>query len=209
MSEQNPKNPPTSHDIVAELRPEGVFSHVHPADLEPLKFYGTFHEHQPGEIVIEEGAVQDRLFYIVHGSADVIVKYGGVETLLGKISSGDCFGEISVFEPGPTSATVRIAEISVLWSIDVNSLQAYFEKLPAAGGQVMLGLAQLLSKRLRNANKALIEARMLPKHLAVRSGKVAMPITPESVEKECGSSSSGGLISSLFGKSMGTTKRLK
>lgn len=202
MSEQIPSTQPT--DIVAELRPEGIFSHVHAADLEPLKFYGTFSEHQPGEVVIQEGEMQDKLYYIVHGSAQVVVKHSGVETLLGTIGNGDSFGEISIFEPGATSATVRIVEFTVLWSIDVNSLQSFFEKIPAAGGQLMLGLAQLLSKRLRNANRAIIEARILPKHLAVRSGKTSMPITAETVANDTVESTS--LLTSFFSKTLGSKK---
>lgn len=42
-------------ELVAELKPEGIFEHVSPLDLEALKFYGTFGEYAPGEVVVKRG----------------------------------------------------------------------------------------------------------------------------------------------------------
>lgn len=201
MSESTPPLRPDGSPIIAELRIEGVFAHMTEGDLVALKQYGQFEDFPAHTTIIQEGTLQDHLYYIVHGTTEVVVKYAGKETLLGVLGQGDSFGEISVFEPGPTSATVRTKEFCVIWKIDVPSLQSYFEKLPGGGGQLMLGLAQLLSKRLRRANQALVEASMLPKHLAVRSGNA--PITAATVAEEEDSSSNG-----LFGSLMGSNKKL-
>jgi CRP/FNR family cyclic AMP-dependent transcriptional regulator len=180
MSEKNPSTP-NNQQRIAELRAEGILTHVSPEDLETLKFYGVFGEYAPGEIVIQEGIQQDNLYYVVEGKLDVFNTAGGSEVMLGTIGQGDCIGEVSIFEPGPASATVRVVDIAILWHLDVNSLQSFFEQIPTAGGQVMLGIAQLLSKRLRQANQAIIANRLTPKHLAVRSGRMTMPITVQTV----------------------------
>lgn len=174
---------PSTPPVLAELHSEGILRHIAPQDLESLKFYGTFAEYSPGEIVIQEGIVQDCLYYVVAGTLDVITSTSGTEVVLGHIGKGDCIGEISIFEPGQASATVRVQETSVLWYLNVTSLQSFFEAMPSAGGQLMLGIAQLLSKRLRNANQVILTNRVLPKHLAVRSGKLC-PITAETVSAE-------------------------
>jgi CRP-like cAMP-binding protein len=172
-----------ANQIVADLRQEGILRHVSPEDLEALKFYGVFGEYGQGEVVIHENSHQDQLYIIISGKLEVVVHQGGEEGGLGIIESGDCIGEIGIFEPGTASATVRVLETAVLWHLDVTSLQSFFEQSPVGGGQVMLGIAQLLTKRLRQANHALVEQKLLPKHLAVRSGKVMPPIKPEDFGK--------------------------
>jgi CRP/FNR family transcriptional regulator, cyclic AMP receptor protein len=184
-------------EVVAELRPEGILSHVSAQDLETLKFYGVFGEYGPGEIVVNEGAEQDRLYVIISGKLNVIIQSAGTEVLLGSIGTGDCIGEISIFEPGVASATVKVVETAVLWHLDVAALQNFFEQVPAAGGMLMLGIAQLLSRRLRLANQAILANRMLPKHLGVRSG-AREPITAETVKKDEDKS-----IFKFFGKKTG------
>jgi CRP-like cAMP-binding protein len=184
-------------ELVADLRQEGILSHISPSDLETLKYYGVFGEYGPGEVVVQEGVEQSELYIVIAGDLEVVIKSGGEEVTLGKIGPGDCIGEISIFEPGPASATVRVLEQAVLWHLDVTSLQSYFERLPVAGGQLMLGIAQLLSKRLRQANQAIIANRMIPKHLSVRSGKVE-PITADNVDED--KEKRTGLLGGLFKK---------
>jgi CRP-like cAMP-binding protein len=185
-------------ELVADLRQEGILSHISPSDLETLKYYGVFGEYGPGEVVVQEGVEQSELYIVIAGDLEVVIKSGGEEVTLGKIGPGDCIGEISIFEPGPASATVRVLEQAVLWHLDVTSLQSYFERLPVAGGQLMLGIAQLLSKRLRQANQAIIANRMIPKHLSVRSGKVE-PITADNVDED-NKEKRTGLLGGLFKK---------
>ncbi|MFZ5807481.1 MAG: Crp/Fnr family transcriptional regulator [Verrucomicrobiota bacterium] len=186
----------TSKPVVAELRAEGILSHISSEDLETLKFYGVFGEYGPGEIVVHEGSDQNRLYVIIAGSLEVLIHSGGEDIVLGSIGAGDCIGEISIFEPGKASATVRVVETAVLWYLDVNSLQSFFEQMPVAGGQLMLGIAQLLTKRLRQANQAIVANRLLPKYLSVRSGKM-QPITAQNLgvdEKK----EQSGLLGGLF-----------
>jgi len=182
-------------EVVSDLTPVGILYFLKPAELEPLKFYGIFGEFATGETVIKEGAVQDRLYFVISGRLQVAVASAGSEIILGELGPGDCFGEVSIFEPGPASATVRVLETAVLWHIDVLSLQQYFEQLPEAGGQLMTGIARLLCRRLRQANAAIVANRMPPRHLSLRGGSLRAPITAHNVAVE-----KGGLFSGLFGK---------
>lgn len=170
--------------IIAELKSEGILCHISPQDLETLKYYGTFGEYGPGEIIIQEGVEQDRLYIVIAGELEVIIQQGGEEVVLGTISTGDCIGEISILEPGAATATVRVKQTSILWHLDVTSLQSYFEQLPVAGGQFLLGVARLLGKRLRQADQAIVENKLLPHHLKVRSGRVMQPITFDNLSGE-------------------------
>jgi hypothetical protein len=81
--------------------------------------------------------------------------------------------------------------------LDIQSLQTYFEQLPVAGGQLMLGIAQLLSKRLRQANQTILSNQIVPVHLSVRSGTMREPIKATTTAvKESGG---GGGLFGVFG----------
>ncbi len=175
--------------------PTGILAHVQPGELETLKFYGVFGEFGKGEAVIAEGANQDRLYLVLSGKLEVSIDSGGQKIVLGEMGPGDCIGEVSVFEPGPASATVSVVETAVLWHIDVAALQTFFEAIPVAGGSLLLGIAQLLSRRLRQANAAIVANRLLPKHLSVRSGTLREPIRADNIPAE-----KGGLLKNLFGR---------
>jgi CRP-like cAMP-binding protein len=149
-------------EVIAELKPEGILSALLPADLEALKFYGTFGEYSVGEVVIKEGDKQDRLYLVISGKLEVSIASAGEQIKVGTMDPGQCFGEVSIFEPGPASASVKVIETSVMWSLDAISLQNFFEQVPLAGGQILLGISQLLSGRLRRANEILIENSLQP-----------------------------------------------
>lgn len=193
-------------DGSADLVQSGILGHIAAPDLETLKFYGVFGEFGVGEVVVEQGVQQTCLYVVISGILEVVLTGSSKEVKLGEMSTGDCIGEVSIFEPGLASATVRVLETSVLWSLDVQSLQSYFEQLPVAGGQLMLGIAQLLSKRLRHANQTILSHQISPVHLAVRAGAIREPIkASNSAAKD---KEGGGLFGGLLGSKKSTAPKI-
>lgn len=197
-----------SDEVIAELTPVGILSYIAPENLEALKYYGVFGEYGLGEVVVEQGVQQDMLYFVVSGEMEVTVSSTERQVKVGEIGPGDCLGELSIFEPGPASATVVVTKTCVLWCLEVQALQTFFQRLPVAGGQLMLGIAQLLSKRLRHANNAILSNEILPNHLGVRSGSLKEPIRADSAggvysqpASDTGQrqKASGGLLGGLFG----------
>lgn len=181
-------------EVYATLQPTGILSFMSIEDLETMKFYGTFGEYGAGEVIIEQEQKSQVLHIVVAGTLEVIVSAMGKQVKVGEIGPGDCVGEVSILEPGPASATVRVMETAVLWSIDVAQLQQFFEALPSGAAQLLLGISSLLCKRLRHANQTIIENRILPGHLGVRCGLVREPIKAETLRGE-----KGGLLGGLLG----------
>lgn len=169
-------------DLIADLTPVGILAFLKPDELEALKFYGVFGEYGPGEVVLREGLLQDRLYYVVSGKLRVSVSRAGSEFTLGEVQAGDCLGEVSIFEPGTASATVTVVETSVLWHLDIGALQEFFIALPSAGGQLLVGIAQLLCRRLRAANQEIAKSHRSPTFLGVRAGGLKAPIRFDNVQ---------------------------
>ena len=60
-----------------------------------------------GDTIIAEGDQGDTAFFIVTGSVEVIIGRDGAARSVGRLGTGEVFGEMSLIEPGPRSATVK------------------------------------------------------------------------------------------------------
>ena len=60
-----------------------------------------------GDTIITEGDEGNSAFFIVEGSVEVIVGKDGDAKNVGELQSGEVFGEMSLIESGPRSATIK------------------------------------------------------------------------------------------------------
>src|SRR5271168_2761867 len=127
--------------------------HLKEDDRELLSSYGEFFPGHPGNIIIEEGAMQTEVVVVISGKLEVHAKQDdGSEILLAQIGPGETLGEISLFNPGPAAATVTAVEFSQLWRIADADLIHFMEENPGAGNVLLRTLASILAQRLRQIN---------------------------------------------------------
>ena len=127
--------------------------HLKQDDRELLSSYGEFFPGHPGNVIIEEGAMQTEVFVVISGKLEVRARQDdGSEILLAQIGPGETLGEISLFNPGPAAATVTASEFSQLWRIADADLIHFMEENPGAGNVLLRTLASILAQRLRQMN---------------------------------------------------------
>ena len=127
--------------------------HLKQDDRELLSSYGEFFPGHPGNVIIEEGAMQTEVFVVISGKLEVRARQDdGSEILLAQVGPGETIGEISLFDPGPAAATVTAAEFSQLWRIADADLMHFMEENPGAGNVLLRTLASILAQRLRQMN---------------------------------------------------------
>jgi CRP/FNR family cyclic AMP-dependent transcriptional regulator len=102
-----------------------------------------------GEVLFHEGDEGDRLYVVTEGK----IKLGrtssdGRENLLAILGPGQMFGELSLFDPGPRSATVTAVTDCVMQSLGHDELLPWLNGRP----EVARGLLSQLAGRLRKAN---------------------------------------------------------
>ncbi|MET0997410.1 MAG: Crp/Fnr family transcriptional regulator, partial [Marmoricola sp.] len=107
-----------------------------------------------GEVLFHEGDQGDRLYIVTDGK----VKLGrtssdGRENLLAILGPGQMFGELSLFDPGPRSATVTAVTETVFLSLSHDDLLRWLEGRPG----VALGLLAQLAGRLRKTNEVVAD----------------------------------------------------
>jgi CRP/FNR family transcriptional regulator, cyclic AMP receptor protein len=102
-----------------------------------------------GEVLFHEGDSGDKLYIVADGK----VKLGrtssdGRENLLAILGPGQMFGELSLFDPGPRSATVTAVTDVAFYSLAHDDLLRWLDGRP----DVARGLLAQLAHRLRRAN---------------------------------------------------------
>jgi CRP-like cAMP-binding protein len=127
--------------------------HLKPDDRELLSSYGEFFPGHPGNVIIEEGAMQTEVFVVISGKLEVHARQeDGSVALLAQVGPGETLGEISLFSPGPAAASVTALEFSQLWRIEDESLMEFMQENPGAGNLLLRTLASILAQRLRQMN---------------------------------------------------------
>jgi len=105
-----------------------------------------------GQILFKEGDAGDRLFVVVDGKLKLgTTSNDGRENLLSILGPGDMFGELSLFDPGPRTATATAVVDSKLLALANDQVIGWVKEHP----QVSLQLLGRLAQRLRKANDVL------------------------------------------------------
>ena len=107
-----------------------------------------------GDVLFHEGDQGDRLYVIGEGK----IKLGrtssdGRENLLAILGPGEMFGELSLFDPGPRTATATVVADAVVLELGHSDLIRWLQDKPT----VAQHLLQALARRLRRTNEALAD----------------------------------------------------
>lgn len=111
-----------------------------------------------GEIVFREGDPGQELFLIREGGV-VISKpvIGRVEQVLARLGPAEFFGEMSLFDPYPRSATAQAETDTVLLCLDRENLQRLIEADPSASAAFFHQMVRVFFRRLRETSNLVAE----------------------------------------------------
>jgi len=140
------------NELTPALPPLGILAGLTDRSLANVAAFGQYRHFPAGTEIIREGELQDRFYVVVTGKLSITALASGREVALSEASPGECLGEVSLLEPGPASASVRVVEEATLWSMNIDNFRAYLTKHPGGAGALLLGMASCLSQRLRQAN---------------------------------------------------------
>lgn len=131
------------------LRTVPIFAELSEVDVQALARLTTRRRYPKDTVVFFENEQGDTLFMILEGRVRVtILGDDGREVILSVLGPGDFFGEISLLDNEPRSATAIAAEESELLLLHRADLQGAMSENPSIGA----ALIRVLSARLRRAN---------------------------------------------------------
>jgi len=104
-------------------------------------------QYHGGERIIQSGSREKRMYIILEGSVSISLSDGNNVIKVAEMHKGDFFGEISLFNNTPRSATVTaIDSVSVAYIDSLEELQAFLVRNPVFAAKMGNILAQRLAK---------------------------------------------------------------
>jgi len=102
-----------------------------------------------GDTILSEGEKGDTAFLILEGSVEVAIGSGEKARIVGKLDAGEVFGEMSLIDSGPRSATIKAAG-------DTTCLETSFDgflELVVENPKEAATILKTLVRRLRQMNE--------------------------------------------------------
>ena len=136
------------------LAKAGLFQGVAPEASEALAGSLSYTDYPRGSLVFTEGEQGDTLYIVLTGKVKVGRKAAdGRENMLSVMGPSDMFGELSLFDPGPRTATATVVTDARLASLAHASLRPWITDRPEIAEQLL----RVLARRLRRTNDALAD----------------------------------------------------
>jgi CRP-like cAMP-binding protein len=105
---------------------------------------------EPGQTIFEQGRPGAEMFVIQEGQVEILRRVGPMERRLAMLEAGDFFGEMSVLEDLPRSATARAVSAAKLLPIDASTFDQMLREHP----EIAVRMMRRLSRRLRQRDES-------------------------------------------------------
>ncbi len=131
-----------------------LFSGCSESELMTIAGLVSVERYRKNALIIAEGSVGDRIFFIRSGGVRVSKSIPGVgDEALAVLPAGTYFGEMALYEDRSVrSADVYADQRTVLFVIYVDELRALLDAHPRLAVNFLWGASRTLSDRLRAAN---------------------------------------------------------
>ncbi len=142
----------------SELRTIGLFGALSDEVLAHLAATLSVTTPSAGVVVFNEGDEAREMYVVVSGEMEVLKRsQRGIDARVAMLGPGDWFGEMSIVDVQPRSATVRALAPSRLLRITSADLDALYRYDLKSYAIIVLNLARELSRRLRVADGILAD----------------------------------------------------
>jgi CRP-like cAMP-binding protein len=131
----------------------------------------TSRRYESGEVILREGDTGETAYIIDHGQVEVTKQLDGRAVHLAYIGAGDVFGEMSMIDDRPRSATITAVEPTVVREVHREGFYDGLQSHP----EVALNLLKVLFERLREAHATILQLQrgiMLPSVAALAAIQV-------------------------------------
>jgi CRP-like cAMP-binding protein len=169
--------PPVTDTVTAaQLREVGLFGALSDEFLEHLVTTLKVMRVTVGDIIFREGDPAREMFVVLDGEIEVLKRSRKArETRVAILGPNDTFGEMSIIDMQPRSATVRALGSARLLRISTEEMDALYRHDLKSYTLIVLNIARDLSRRLRVADGLLADLTMnvLDEYATTKSGKAS------------------------------------
>jgi CRP-like cAMP-binding protein len=133
-----------SSDVLAR---SPLLANLTPEALGKLASTARRRSYRRGEVIFHQGDPGDSLHFLTDGRVKVVLDAEtGEEAVIAILGPGDCFGELSLIDGEPRSATVETLEPVQTLSLSRPDFMAFIRVNPQIGEQMMIALAGMVRR---------------------------------------------------------------
>jgi len=158
----------------ARLREIGIFGGLSDEMLERLAISLKPLRVMPGEVLFTEGDAARELYIVIDGEVEVLKRSRRQRDMrVAILGPNDSFGEMSIIDVQPRSATVRALGPTCLLKMTSEDLDALYRLDLKSYALITLNIARDLSRRLRVTDGILADfaANLLDEYVIARNDK--------------------------------------
>ncbi len=137
-----------------------IFENLEAKELLEIEKLVHLRAYKPDEYVFRKNAPGEGLYIILQGKIDILVESeNGEENLMASLKEGDFFGDLSLLDREPRSASAISRDHSELLGFFRPDLTDILKRKPDLGAKILFNVARIIGERLRKTNELLEEAQ--------------------------------------------------
>ena len=172
----------TRERLITFLLETPMFEKLDPSEIQEIIHIVEVEQYQAGDVVFREGDKGDAWFVLYRGAVEVL-KHGATgEKRIAELGSQACFGEISILDGSPRSATIRATVDSVAFRVPREAFGELVDDNHLVAYKLLHQMAILLADRQRTTTLRLSELLNASEIAEVQQG--IMNIVGESSVRE-------------------------
>lgn len=148
----------TRAEIATFLQRVYIFSKLSVGELALIADRFRVVSFEPGTVIFNEGDPGSEMFIVREGRVATLINLpGGQKKEIAEFTPGDFFGEMTVFENVPRSATCIATEASTLLSLGQQELLSLIDPFPEIVTSITYRMLSITTQRLRDTGEFLSE----------------------------------------------------
>ena len=136
-----------------EMQKIQVFSRLTENEIYDLFKLAFVKHYKAGSTLFVEGMTGEILYVVLKGKVDICKKTSKDEIVIASMEAGNFFGELSLIDSAPRSATARVVEDAELVAITKKVFDDMLNADPAVTAKLLIEFLRTAAGRLRETDK--------------------------------------------------------
>jgi diguanylate cyclase (GGDEF)-like protein len=131
----------------------GIFSLLGKEEIDTVGEHLAPRNLSKGEVLFREGDTGEDLYIVKDGIVSIGIRLpDGSDHEIAQLTQGDFFGDMSIFDNAPRSATCTAVERTFLYSLSKSSFADIIDRHPRTALKLMYRMLNVTTQRLRNTS---------------------------------------------------------
>jgi len=141
-------------ELISVLKKNQLFKGLNEEEVNHIAAICQKKEFKGNSVIFKEKSKDSGMFILIQGQVDIQMTMGDDDELatVHVIHEGEVFGELSLVDRSPRSATAKTAGPSLVFILEADKFDELCNKNHRIGLIVMKNIAQIVTSRLRETN---------------------------------------------------------